>query len=218
MAIKIQDGLVSLHLPKLMPLWLAKQFVARKQPWIHNKLQHYQQRPPKRQFTQGELQPFLGALYPLNLIYSDSRQASLQFDQHSFTLLAPEGIRQQEIYERFICWYRQQAEVLLTERAQQLSQQTGLIPGNIQIKRYKSRWGSCNIRGDIQLNWQLIQAPWHIIDYVIIHELCHLQQHNHSPAFWDLVGKFDPDYPSHRVWLKQHGHQLVLQTPKDHIL
>lgn len=210
MAIKIQEDQISLHLPKRMPLWLAKQFVTRKQGWIQHKLAHYQQRSPTRQFTQGELQPFTGSLYPLNLLINNCQPAQLHFDQHNFTLTAPEITGQQTYRELFICWYRQQAESLLLERTQQLSQQTGLIPEKVQIKSYKSRWGSCNVKGDIQLNWQLIQAPWHIIDYVIIHELCHLQQHNHSPAFWELVGSVDPDYASHRTWLKQYGYQLVL--------
>lgn len=210
MAIKIQEDKVSLHLPKRMPLWLAKQFVSRKQEWIQRKLMHYQQRSPARQFTQGELQPFTGSRYPLNLLINNCQPAQLHFDQQHFTLTAPKGTEQQTYRELFICWYRQQAEALLSERTRQLSQQTGLVPGKIQIKSYKSRWGSCNIKGDIQLNWQLIQAPWHIIDYVIIHELCHLQHHNHSPAFWELVGSIDPNYPAHRAWLKQYGYQLVL--------
>ncbi|THF72302.1 MAG: M48 family metallopeptidase [Methylophaga nitratireducenticrescens] len=73
-AIKIQDGKVSLHLPKLMPLWLAKQFVMRKQQWIADKLLHYQKRPPERQFVQGELQPFMGEYYPLDIVCETNRQ------------------------------------------------------------------------------------------------------------------------------------------------
>lgn len=210
MAIKIQEDTISLHLPKRMPLWLAKQFVSRKQEWIQRQLTHYQQRSPVRQFTQGELQSFTGSLYPLNLVINNHQPAQLQLAQQRFTLTAPKGTGQQAYRDLFIGWYRQQAETLLPERTRQLAQQTGLIPSKVQIKSYKSRWGSCNTKGEIQLNWQLIQAPWQIIDYVIIHELCHLQQHNHSPAFWELVGSFCPDYPAHRAWLKQNGYQLVL--------
>ncbi|WP_292747217.1 M48 family metallopeptidase, partial [Methylophaga sp. UBA3191] len=102
------------------------------------------------------------------------------------------------------------AESLLPERVKQLAEQTSLRPNLVQIKSYKARWGSCTMRGDIQLNWQLVQATQSINDYVIIHELCHLRQHNHSKAFWDLVEQFDPNFREHRRWLKQHGHQLVI--------
>lgn len=210
-AIKIQDGNVSLHLPKLMPLWLAKQFVMRKQQWIQNKLQHYQQRPPERQFIHGESHPFMGEQYPLQILHSPHRQRlNVQFSHQTLVILAPDNVSQLQVQQALSRWYKRQAESLLTARAQLLAEQTGLLPTQIQIKSYKSRWGSCNVKGEIQLNWQLIQAAQPISDYVIIHELCHLQQHNHSKAFWDLVERFDPDYRQHRSWLKNHGHQLVI--------
>jgi hypothetical protein len=107
-------------------------------------------------------------------------------------------------------WYRAQADTYLTERVHILSQQTDLPPASVQVRQYKARWGSCKITGDIQLNWKLIMAPPAVIDYVIIHELCHLQQHNHSPAFWALVDSFDPAHQRHRQWLKDHHSSLSL--------
>lgn len=210
-AIKIQDGKVSLHLPKLMPLWLAKQFVMRKQQWIEDKLQHYQQRPPERQFIQGELQPFMGEYYPLEIVGEALRQrVHIKLEQQKLIILAPKHVSSTQIRQALVRWYKRQAETLLIARTQQIAQQTKLFPKHVQIKSYKSRWGSCNIRGEIQLNWQLVQASPIIVDYVIIHELCHLQQHNHSKAFWSLVEQFDPDFKEHRRWLKHHGHQLVI--------
>lgn len=211
LAIKIREGKVSLHLPKLMPLWLAKQFVQRKQQWIHQKLQHYQQRPPPRTFMQDALQPFLGELYPLKISYESQRQrCHVAFDQQQFKIRAPDTATQMDIHQALARWYRRQADKLLTARAEHLAAQNGLVPNAVQIKSYKSRWGSCNARGDIQLNWQLIQAAQNIIDYVIVHELCHLKQHNHSPAFWALVAQYDPNYQDHQRWLKQNGHLLVI--------
>lgn len=210
-AIKIQDGKVSLHLPKLMPIWLAKQFVMRKQQWINDKLQHYQKRPPERQFVQGELQPFMGEHYPLDIVCETSRQRiHVKLNQQKLIILAPVNVDSLQVRQALTRWYKRQAEQLLTTRVQLLAEQTGLSPKQVKIKSYKSRWGSCNIRGEIQLNWQLIQATQVINDYVIIHELCHLQQHNHSKAFWDLVEQFDPEFREHRLWLKHHGHQLVI--------
>lgn len=211
LAIKIRAGKVSLHLPKLMPLWLAKQFVLRKQPWIQQKLQAYRQRPPERSFVDGALQPFLGGQYPLQICYEKKRQrCHVTFDQQQLTVKVAEAATPAEISQALGRWYRRQAEAFLKARVEQLAGQTGLVPNQVQIRSYKSRWGSCNARGEIQLNWQLIQASRSIIDYVIIHELCHLKQHNHSPAFWALVAQFDPNYREHQGWLKQQGHQLVI--------
>lgn len=211
LAIKIREGKVSLHLPKLMPLWLAKQFVLRKQQWITLKLQDYQQRPPPRIFDQDALHPFLGDFYPLKISYDIKRQrCHVAFDQQQFKIQAPDTATQTDIHQALVRWYRRQADKLLIARAEHLEAQTGLTPNQVQIKTYKARWGSCNGRGDIQLNWQLIQASQNIIDYVIIHELCHLKQHNHSAAFWALVAQFDPNYHDHQRWLKQNGHLLVI--------
>ena len=210
-AIKIQDGQVSIHLPKLMPLWMAKQFIARKQPWIEKKLQQFHSRAPTRQFTDGELQPYAGESYPLRILYEPQRQRiHIRFEHQQFQVKAPSNVTALQIRQALARWYRRQADENLTERARQLASQLAFHPRQIQIKPYKSRWGSCTLRGDIQLNWQLIQAPPVIMDYVIIHELCHLQHHNHSKAFWDLVEKHDPHYRTHRHWLKQHGYQLVI--------
>lgn len=210
-AIKIQDGNVTVRLPKLMPLWLAKQFVMRKQQWIEDKLKNFQQRPPKRQFIEGELQPFMGEQYPLHIIQEPQRQRlHVLLDQQKLVIMAPPNVTALQIRQALTRWYRRQAESLLPERVKQLAEQTSLRPNQVQIKSYKARWGSCTMRGDIQLNWQLVQATQSINDYVIIHELCHLRQHNHSKAFWDLVEQFDPNFREHRRWLKQHGHQLVI--------
>ena len=210
-AIKIQDGNVTVHLPKLMPLWLAKQFVMRKQQWIEDKLKNFQQRPPKRQFIEGELQPFMGEQYPLHIIQEPQRQRlHVLLDQQKLVIMAPPNVTALQVRQALTRWYRRQAESLLSERVKQLAEQTGLRPNQVQIKSYKARWGSCTMRGDIQLNWQLVQATQSINDYVIIHELCHLRQHNHSKAFWDLVEQFDPNFREHRRWLKQHGHLLVI--------
>ena len=139
-----------------------------------------------------------------------TKELHVQFDQQKLVIMAPSKVTTLQIRQALTRWYRRQAESLLKERVKQLAEQTGLRPNQIQIKSYKARWGSCNIKGDIQLNWQLVQATQSINDYVIIHELCHLRQHNHSKAFWDLVGQFDPNFREHRSWLKHHGHQLVI--------
>ena len=83
-------------------------------------------------------------------------------------------------------------------------------PGRIAIRDQKSRWGSCSRKGNLNFNWKLIMAPPPALDYVVIHELCHLHEFNHSPRFWQLVAAQMPEYESWKKWLKQHGPELTL--------
>ena len=82
-------------------------------------------------------------------------------------------------------------------------------PREIKVKNYKSRWGSCDKKGRLTFNWHLIKAPHSIVDYVVIHELCHMVQPNHSPKFWHEVEKYDPSYKDHKKWLKENGNFLI---------
>lgn len=77
--------------------------------------------------------------------------------------------------------------------------------GTVRLKELKSRWGSCSIRRNLNFNWKLVLAPPEVLDYVVVHELCHLKEMNHSSRFWDLVEAYCPDYRECRAWLKDHG-------------
>lgn len=88
--------------------------------------------------------------------------------------------------------------------------ETGLPFVNITIREQKTRWGSCSSRGTLSFNWKLMLAPPRILDYVVVHELCHFKYMNHSREFWNMVGTVLPDYKESRRWLKEHGSQLHL--------
>jgi len=85
-----------------------------------------------------------------------------------------------------------------------------LEPLFVATKEYSSRWGCCFGDGRIYYNWKIIMAPMAIIDYVIIHELCHLRMANHSPGFWSLVENILPDWRDRRLWLRRNGHALIM--------
>lgn len=208
-ALKVRGDEVSLHLPKRVPLWLGKQFVAKQQDWLNARLLIAGQQA-KRFFTADSEQPYLGKDYPLRLNPDLKQRRQLVFDDQHFCIKLPTHADAEMIKNRLLRGYKQLAGAYLPERCQQLADLTGLQPEKIQLRSYKARWGSCNARGEVQLNWLLIQAPPAVIDYVIIHELCHLQQMNHSANFWQLVEQFAADYRIHRSWLKQHGQLLML--------
>ena len=110
----------------------------------------------------------------------------------------------QKLYQ----WLRKQARKPLHDRLQHLSQLTGLIYGRVSIRTQKTRWGSCSSAGNINLNDRLILLPPELVDYVLIHELAHTREHNHSPAFWKLVAQHCPEYKNHQKHLRQ-AHQLL---------
>ncbi len=107
-------------------------------------------------------------------------------------------------------WYRRQAHTVIAERLAHWNTSYGFTWTRVAIKEQKTRWGSCSRRGALNFNWRLLLAPLPALDYVVIHELCHLREPNHGPAFWTLVAQACPDYRAWRLWLRQHGHELRL--------
>ena len=98
----------------------------------------------------------------------------------------------------------------IRERLNYYAPRVGRAPGRIAIREQKSRWGSCSSKGNLNFNWKLIMAPPQALDYVVIHELCHLHEFNHSPRFWTLVAGQMPDYEVWKKWLKAHTDDLYL--------
>lgn len=105
-------------------------------------------------------------------------------------------------------WYKQQARKVIIERVQLYSAYSGLRFNSISLSSATTRWGSCSSQKNLNFNWKLIMAPLEVIDYVVSHELAHLEELNHSKDFWEKVRKMFPIYRQYRTWLKRHGHTL----------
>jgi len=106
--------------------------------------------------------------------------------------------------------YIDAAKEYFPKRAAYFAPLTGGNYSRITIRDQKTRWGSCSAKGTLSFNWRLMLAPPAVLDYVVIHELCHLTHMDHSKAFWALVERVCPDYRTHRKWLKEHGQELAL--------
>ena len=115
-------------------------------------------------------------------------------------------LQRAELTKRYIA----AAKDYFPKRAAYFRQFTGGIYHRITIRDQKTRWGSCSARGTLSFNWRLMLAPPSVLDYVVVHELCHLTHMDHSAAFWQAVEAAYPDYPIARQWLKDHGHELIL--------
>lgn len=100
------------------------------------------------------------------------------------------------------------ADKKIREKVRRYESLVGVETGVVRTKEFKSRWGSCTPYGDLEFNWVIVMAPNRVVDYVVVHELCHLLHHDHSPQFWKEVERVMPDYKEHKEWLRVNGHGL----------
>ncbi len=111
----------------------------------------------------------------------------------------------------------EQGRAIVAERAAEIATREAAAIGasfkRIAIRDQRTRWGSCSTTGTLSFNWRLALAPPGVLDYIVVHEVCHLREHNHSPRFWALVAERRPDHRLHADWLRRHGHELQAYEP-----
>jgi predicted metal-dependent hydrolase len=191
------------------------QFLRMNELWIErvsDRFQKERQRFPKKLFQAGELFPYQDQELRLNYTPTFRKTWRAVIIENELRVFVPLAIWTRDFANHphpeaapiIARLYRTQAREVLAERVKLWSARTGLQPQALIFRGQKTRWGSMSSRGHLSLNWKLIAAPLHILDYVIIHELCHIRHHNHSKNFWALVAHFDPDCQSHRVWLRKN--------------
>jgi predicted metal-dependent hydrolase len=120
--------------------------------------------------------------------------------------------------ELLAAWYKDQARLILPERTNYFAHQFGLKVRSIRITSARTRWGSCSRLNALSFTWRLVMAPLEIIDYIVVHELAHIAEKNHSRAFWSQVERMLPDYHYRRKWLKNNGRLLDLSIDADESL
>ncbi len=101
------------------------------------------------------------------------------------------------------------ARAVIPKRVADFADIIGVNYGRITIRAQVTRYGSCSAKGNLNFNCLLMLAPREVLDYVVVHELCHLKEMNHSKKFWDIVGSYCPEYKEHKMWLKENGHKLI---------
>ena len=146
----------------------------------------------------------LGKYYKLTIV--DNQDVPLHFD-NSFYLLRDYLPVARDV---FINWYKERAYEKIKERVKFYAQKRGLKYNRINITNAEKRWGSCSAKGNLNFSWRLIMAPLPVIDYVVVHELVHLVERNHTREFWAKVKLLMPDYEKYRSWLKEKGYLLTL--------
>ena len=209
--------IVGTDLQVRVPEHLEDQRVAeilkQKRPWIRSKVAELKRVPPHctKELVSGETFPYLGRNYRLKVQEGHQVGVCLSGGYLRATIRPTEHNESQElrIQQYLQNWYRSRALERLQDKTHRYAKQIGVSPAGISVRNFKSRWGSCDKKREVVFNWNIIKAPHSIVDYVVIHELCHLIHPNHSKVFWELVGRHDASYPEHRQWLRKTGAGLL---------
>ena len=179
--------------------------VEKNSKWILNQIDKSKE---KSLFDENKL-IFKGDIYNIIINIKDKESIYLKDE---FIIIDSKSKNKEYIYQFISNWYKKSATELLPSMVYSISRELGLIPSKILIKNQRTIWGSCNSKKVISLNWRLILMKKSVIDYIIIHELCHIAHMNHSKAFWSLVEKYDPKYKENKLWLKEKGTMLMKIT------
>ncbi len=177
-----------------------EEIILQKSSWILRKIGEINRRPfsPCHEYTEGELFLYLGRSYPLQFVENGSLTIERGDRLYVSRTLIP------DIRNELKRWYMKEAIREIPARCMWFSLKTGHVPVTIRITDARQRWGSCTHKGGLNFSWRLIQAPPEMVDYVVVHELVHISQPDHSKKFWDKVRKIMPDYELRRHWLQDH--------------
>ena len=199
-----RDKSIVLRAPKKAKVTEMDDFVERKKFWLYKKLRHPQKYPPqkRKEFISGASILYLGRNYRLNIINNGIN--NIKFNN----MFLISKTNQINAYDLFKNWYLQRAKEKIIEKALLHSKNIGVEFQNIKVTELKYRWGSCTPKNNLNFNWRLIKAPLQVIEYVIVHELAHLKEPNHTPRFWSIVKTQIPKYNEAKTWLKENGHLL----------
>ena len=207
--LRVDANGLTVHIPRRVPKTTLEQLLRDKSDWILRKLGEWQERPAAFEWRDGATLQFLGNDITLSL-RQDSRNRALTFDGAQLLVAQPDPTDMLAVRRKVAQWYAKAARADFTRRIELLSAKLGVPTPPVFLSNAKTRWGSCNSRGEIRLHWRLVQAPPHIIHYVVAHELAHLKEMNHSPQFWAWVAMLCPDYARARAELKDLSASLHL--------
>lgn len=199
----LPNGNLQLKVPRKLSQSELENIIHKHRRWIQKrKLNFKENNYTPKNFNEGEEIILLGQKFTLKF---QNGVKYPKIEEHSIII---DNTFYSDLKSFFVYWYRNFALDFFKKRAAIYSQKMGLKYNAIKVSNAQTRWGSCSSLGNINLSWRLIMADIKVIDYVVIHELAHLAQPNHSPKFWAIVEKIQPEYKTHRKWLKEKGHIL----------
>lgn len=184
-----------------------EELIEQKRDWIEKKQKKFNElrkRIPDRKFEEDEKWPYKGKKHLLKVNASDKSKV----DDQKIVLPSRkvEKLGLKDVLEEF---YRGEARNFIEEKVAQYTNKLGVQYDTLRIKNQKTLWGSCSSRNNLNFNWRLIMAPPDKAEYVIIHEICHLREPNHSPKFWQLLSEYCNNHEEKAQWLNDHSIELI---------
>jgi len=241
LSLQVKQGLVLVRAPHHVDEKFIRLFIKKKNAWLKAKIIEQNQTVNLCcDFTHGSKLFLFGQLVTLNILFASLSKNSAKSmreksniaktvvvsatvnEQKILTVTLPTRIQNKQLEQSQLAllvkkqleyFFKQQAQDIILPRVAYFSKLTQLEPTSIKIRQYRARWGSCNNRGELSFNYLLMMLPLEVIDYVVVHELCHLRYLNHSKYFWQLVAQFFPNYITAKQWIKNHQSALHWQSP-----
>ena len=209
LALTVRNGLIEARAPLRMPKGVIDDFVLSKVKWLDEKLQLLNKNAQERKtfnLSYGDVVIYQGLEYPI-VARNGNR---IGFDDEGFYM--PSDLSPDEIKQACVAIYRMLAKRDLTNKTLDFAKLMSVSPTAIKVNNANTRWGSCSAKKSINYSWKLIMADDDVIDYVVVHELAHLIEMNHSAKFWSVVGNFIPDYKNCRQRLKDLQKRLICEN------
>tara|TARA_B100000029_G_C17570282_1_gene956377 strand:- start:1103 stop:1816 length:714 start_codon:yes stop_codon:yes gene_type:complete len=204
---RVRNGRPEIVCPYFSTQKYLKNVIIKNQKWIIRKINEDKKKNEYLQrLKDGKFIFFLGKKYNIQVKLNKKKKIEI-IDNNVFVSYIKKDYNIALILKK---WLKDLANSYLSKRTKELAKETKINFKILKIKNYKARWGCCNLKSEISLNWKLIMLPKKIIDYVIIHELVHIREPNHSKSFWSLLRSFDPDYKEKDKWLKRNGNPIIL--------
>lgn len=211
-----ENGNIFVRAPMGLSRKQVDRILSEKASWIlthQNSLQKLSKEREEKRYISGTDIYYKGEKYNLHITRVENKKkqkvvlkTSIKNEIDIFTVDLDE-----KYIRRFLeTWYKEEARRILTEKVDYYGKFFSRSHENIRIKSMKTRWGSCSAKGNLNFNWKIIMAPEEVIDYLVVHELSHLVEMNHSANFYSQLSRILPDYKTHQKWLKENGKYLEL--------
>lgn len=214
MEIRVEyPGLVTVLAPQELSKEVILEKVKIRAKWISkhlNTIKNVKCKKADRKFVSGESFMYLGNMYQLQVVIDKNikkSQVNLFDDKIIVTTMNEEPVAIRKAMEK---WYRLKAKEKVEERIAYYQRFFSITPAYVRVKEQKRIWGSCTSKNVLNFNWRIVMAELPALDYIVVHEMCHMEQHNHSKKYWELVASIMPDYKIRKEWLKRNGVSMDL--------
>lgn len=208
-----RDGVVCVRPPLRMTPEQVDETVFSKRMWIYRNLAEWRDlnvSKVAREWVNGESFLYLGSSYRLLLVDQQEEALKLKDGRFQVRRSVLEQGGQAAAQEAFVAFYKVKGLSRIAQRVAHFAPRVGVVAGEVQVKDLGYRWASCLPHGALHFHWKCLMAPLTAIDYIVVHELCHLRYRDHSDAFWNEVDKVLPHYKDRKEWLRQRGAHLDL--------